>query len=156
MTDYLSSKKPPQKEEETFSVASISNKDSLLRTISEFDRTFLEDRGQDMGDFFAEDAQLMFPHMETIIGRESIRETFVAFVSKYTTDSWSPNREFIDLYERRAYILGSFIELRTPLDGSPTEKVYGRLMEIWQLSSEEKWEIIRFMSSRYADTEFIE
>ncbi|MGD2072805.1 MAG: hypothetical protein PVG65_04890 [Candidatus Thorarchaeota archaeon] len=134
----------------------ISHKESLLRTISELDRTFSEDRGWDMGDFFAEDARLMFPLMEDIVSREAIRETFVSTVSKYTTDSWNPKREIIHIYEKRAYTYGSFIEIRTPLDGGPTEKVYGRLHEIWQLSSDGKWEIIRFMAGRYAETEFLE
>jgi len=98
----------------------------------------------------------MWPHMEDIVGRESIREAFVGFVSKYKTNSWSPKRELIDVWERRAYTLGSFIEIRTPLDGGPAEKVFGRLLEIWQLSSDDKWEIVRLMTGRYADTELLE
>ena len=142
--------------EEELLESEISHKESLLKTIAELDRTFSEDRGWDMGDFFAEDAILMFLFMEDLVGRESIRAGFVDFVSKYTTDSWIPKREFIDVYEQRAYILGSFIEVRTPLNGNPAEKVYGRLLEIWQLSSDGKWEIIRYMAGRYAETELIE
>ena len=134
----------------------ISLEESLLSVIAEFDRAFSEDRGSDVADFFAEDARLMWPLMEDIVGRESIREAFVDFVSRYTTNSWSPNREILDICGRRAYTLGWFIEIRTPLEGGPTEKVHGRLVEIWQLSSDEKWEVIRLMTGRYAETEFLE
>jgi ketosteroid isomerase-like protein len=151
-----SPEKQPQEEEVVLSDSVISHEDSLLNTISELDRTFAEDRGEDMGDFFAEDARLMFPQIEDIVGREAIREHFVRFVSRYTTDSWNPKRGLIDVYDQRAYTHGSFIEIRTPLDGGPAEKVYGRFIEIWQLSSKGKWEIIRFMTGRYADTELLD
>ncbi len=135
---------------------SSSHKESLLSTIAEMDLAFAQDRGSDVSDFFAEEARLMWPNNEDIVGREAIREAFVGFVSEYTTDSWDPKREFIEVYERHAYTLGSFIETRTTRDGGPTEKVYGRLLEIWQLSSDGKWEIIRLMTGRYADTELLE
>ncbi|MHA2081873.1 MAG: YybH family protein [Candidatus Thorarchaeota archaeon] len=155
MVNHLNSKEQSQEGAALSSESDRSDKESLLSTISELDRTFSEDRGWDMGGFFAEDARLMFPHMNDIVGRDSIREAFVVIVSKYTTNSWSPKRELIDVHERRAYTLGSFIEIRTPLDGGPTEKLYGRLLEIWQLSSDDKWEIICFMTGRYADTELL-
>ena len=140
----------------TSTQSSISHKESLLNRISELDRTFSEDRGRDMGDFFAEDAVAMFPYMKDLVGRETIREAYVVLVSKYTTNSWSPKRDFIDVGEQRAYTLGSFIEIRTPLEGGSSEKIFGRLLEIWQLSSNNEWEIIRLMGGRYADTELIE
>jgi ketosteroid isomerase-like protein len=133
-----------------------SQEESLLRAIAELDRAFSEDRASDVADLFAEDARLMWPLTEDIVGRESIREAFVAFVSAYTTNSWSPSREIIDLCGRRAYTQGSFIEIRTPLEGGGTEKVHGRLLEVWQLSSGDRWEIIRLMTGRYADTELLE
>jgi hypothetical protein len=74
-------------------------------------------------------------------------------MSEFTTNSWSLKRDLIDVYEWRAYTLGSFIEIRTPRNGGKTEKVFGRLLEIWQLSSDDRWEIIRLMTGRYADTE---
>jgi ketosteroid isomerase-like protein len=156
MTNHLISEKQPQEGRAALSEPSISHMESLLNTISELDRAFSEDRGWDVGGFFAEDGRLMWPHMADIVGRESIREAFDGFVSKFTTNSWRPKREIIDVYERRAYTHGSFIEIRTPRDGGPTEKVHGRLLEIWQLSSDDKWELIRQMTGRYADTELLE
>lgn len=129
------------------------NKESLLKTIAKFDLTFSEDCGADMGNFFAEDAILMFPLMRDVVGRESIQNLFVKFVTMYTTDSWEPKRELIRVYERDAYTLGSFIEVRTKHIEGTTETVYGRLLEIWKLSSEDKWELTHFMSGRYAETE---
>ncbi len=133
-----------------------SQEESLLSAIAALDQAFAEDRGSDMADFFAEDARLLWPLTEDIVGRESIREALVQFVSTYTTDSWSPNREIIDICGRRAYTLGSFIETRTPREEGPTEKVHGRLLEIWQLSPDDEWEIIRLLTGRYAETEFLE
>ncbi len=155
MPNNFDPEKMSQKEDQGLSNLRVLHKESLLNTNAELDRTFSEDRAKDMCNFFAEDAGLMFPHTEDIIGRESIQQAFDNIISKYTTDSFSPNRELIDLYERRAHALGSFIEVRTPLNGGPTEKVYGRLLEIWQLSSDDQWKIIRFMTGRYADTEII-
>ena len=131
------------------------NRNSLLKTIAKLDLTFSEDRGADMGNFFAEDATLMFPLIQDVIGRDSIRDLFVNFVSMYTTDSWEPKRELIRVYERDAYTLGSFIEVRTKRNEGTTETVYGRLLEIWKLSSDDKWELTHFMSGRYAETEVI-
>ncbi|MFW9789038.1 MAG: YybH family protein [Candidatus Thorarchaeota archaeon] len=131
------------------------NKESLLKTIAEFDLTFSEDRGADMGNFFAKDAKLMFPLMPDIIGRESIRDFFVNFVSMYTTDSLKPKRELIRVYERDAYTLGSFIEVRTKRNERTTETVYGRLLEVWKLSSDGRWELTHFMTGRYAETEVV-
>ncbi len=129
---------------------------ALLKTIADLDRTFSEDRAEDMGKFFAPNARLMFPNMEDILGRESIQQTFVDLMAEYSTDSFHPNRELIDIYVHRAYTLGSFIEIRTPLKGGPKEKIHGRLLEIWQRSSKGNWEIIRFMTGRYSDLEHIE
>ena len=130
-------------------------KESLLKTIAKLDLTFSEDRGADMGDFFAEEATLMFHLMQDVVGRESIRNLFVKFVSMYTTDSWEPKRELIRVHERDAYTLGSFIEVRTKRDENTTERVHGRLLEVWKLSSDDKWELTHFMSGRYAETEII-
>jgi ketosteroid isomerase-like protein len=155
-TNHLDSKKQSQEGATLLSESGSSYKESLLNAITELDLAFSEDRALDVSNIFAEDAHLMWPNMEDIVGRNSIREAFAGFISKYTTDSWRPSREIIDVNERRAYTLGSFIEIRTPLDGGATEKIHGRLLEIWQLSSDGKWEIIRLMTGRYADTEFLE
>ncbi|MFW9887938.1 MAG: YybH family protein [Candidatus Thorarchaeota archaeon] len=130
-------------------------KESLLKTIAEFDLAFSEDRGADMGNFFAKDAKLMFPLMPDVVGRESIRDFFVDFVSVYTTDSLEPKRELIRVYERDAYILGSFIEVRTKRNEGTPETVYGRFLEVWKLFSDGRWELTHFMTGRYAETEMI-
>jgi len=127
-----------------------------MKAIADLDLAFSEDRALDLSDIFAEDAQLMCIQMKDIVGRESIREAFAGLMSKYTTVSWNPKREFIDVHERGAISLGSFIETRTPLDGGPTEKIYGRLLEVWELSSHRKWEVIRMMTGRYSETQLLE
>ncbi|MFX1416850.1 MAG: YybH family protein [Promethearchaeota archaeon] len=133
--------------------SSSSNRDHLLEAMAGLDLAFSEDRALDVSNIFSEDARLMWPLMGDIVGRDSIREAFVEFMSMYTTVSWNPNREIIDVYEKRAYSLGSFTETRTTRGGGPTEKVFGRLLEIWQLSPDGKWEIFRMMTGRYAETE---
>jgi ketosteroid isomerase-like protein len=156
MTNHLNSKAQSQESAIQITESRRSDRDSLLNAMTELDLAFSEDRALDLSNIFAEDARLMWPQMKDIVGRESIREAFAGLMSKYTTVSWNPKREFIDAYERRAISLGSFIETRTPLDGGPNEKIRGRLLEIWQLSSDDKWEVIRMMTGRYSETELPE
>jgi hypothetical protein len=59
----------------------------LLENISALDRTFAEERGAEMGDFYSPQARLMWPGMEDIFGREAIRSAFMQLVEAYATDS---------------------------------------------------------------------
>jgi len=133
-----------------------SNRDSLLSAIAKLHSAFANHRAINMSKLFREDAILMFPGTQDIVGRESIQEALVDFMTMYTTLSFETSEEFIDIGELRATYLAKFIEIRTPLNGEPTEKVYGRLLEIWELSSEGKWGVIRMMTGRYSETEFLQ
>ncbi len=133
-----------------------SNRESLLKAMKELHTAFSEGRALDMSNLFSEDAIVMSPNAPDVVGRELIQQSFVGFMETYMTEAFEPKQEIIDIGERRAVSLGNFIEIRTPRDGRPTEKIYGRLLEIWELSSEGKWEIIRMMTGRYSETEYLE
>jgi ketosteroid isomerase-like protein len=130
--------------------------ESLLKAQKELHSAFSEGRAYDMSNLFSEDAIVMSPNMPDVVGREFIQQSFVKFMETYSTDAFEPKQEFLEFGERLAISLGNFIEIRTPRDGRPTEKIYGRLLEIWELSSKGKWEIIRMMTGRYSETEYLE
>ena len=147
-----------QAEDRTFreSESSRLHKESLLNAVAELHSAFSEHRALDMSNLFNEDAILMFPNTQDIVGRESIRAAFAEFMTMYRTKSFDTKQDFLDVGEQRATSLVKFLEIRTPTEGGPTEKVYGRLLEIWELSSEGKWEIIRMMTGRFSETEFLQ
>ncbi|MFX1369787.1 MAG: YybH family protein [Promethearchaeota archaeon] len=132
------------------------SRESLLNAMKGLHSAFSEGRALDMSNLFSEDAILMSPNAPDIVGRELIQQAFVGFMETYETEAFEPKQEIIDVSERRAVSLGNFIEMRTPRDGRPTEKIYGRLLEIWELSSEGRWEVIRMMTGRYSETEYLE
>ena len=131
-------------------------RESLLKAMEAFDRAFREHRPDDLAAMYAQDGRLMFPLMEDIVGRQPIAEVFTQFMSAYETESNELEREVIDICGERAYVLGRFIEVRTPRDGRPTEKVYGRIVEVWRHTDDGGWEVLHVMTGRYAETELLE
>jgi len=129
--------------------------ESLQRTIHELDTVFSQDRGNEMGAFFAEDARLQWPMVEDIVGRTQIRMAFEQFVATYTTLSWKPNRSLALVSKNGVAIVGDFIEDRQARNDGAKERVFGRLVEIWSKTEDGKWMLNLLMTSRYADTEII-
>lgn len=129
--------------------------ESLQRTIHELDTVFSQDRGNEMGEFFAEDAHLQWPMVEDIIGRKQIGMAFEQFVATYTTLSWKPNRSLVLVSDNSVAIVGDFIEDRQVRNDGVKERVFGRLVEIWSETEDGKWVLNLLMTSRYADTETI-
>jgi hypothetical protein len=136
-----------------FDADSLDN--SLLERMQAFDRTFSEDRGSEMGDFFSSEARLMWPFMEDITGRERIRAAFEQFVQDFTTISWKPEREIIGVGENKVFIVGRFLEDRAPREGGPAERVFGRWVEIWAGQPGGPWELDLVLTSRYAENELL-
>jgi hypothetical protein len=129
--------------------------ESLLQTIYEFDALFSEDRGSEMGAYFAEDARLQWPMLEDIVGREEIRLAFEQLVNTYTTISWKPDRSLGLLCDGKAVIVGRFVEDRRERKKGIRERVFGRIVEIWSAIEAGKWELELLMTSRYADTVYL-
>jgi ketosteroid isomerase-like protein len=128
---------------------------SLERVIHELDTVFSQDRGSEMGAFFAEDACLQWPSSEDIVGREQIRLAFEQLVATFTTLSWKPKRSLELFCDGKAVFVGNFIEDRKLKENNIKERVYGRIVEIWSESEDGKWVINLLMTSRYAETETI-
>src|SRR5687767_9373497 len=125
----------------------------LLATFAAFDRTFSEDRGSDLADFFSENARLMWPDTEDIVGRDAIRAAFEEFVSAFTTIKWNPDRAIIHQLEHGALVVGRFTEDRAPRAGGPADRVFGRLVEIWIRQHDGSWKLDLLLTGRYAENE---
>lgn len=130
--------------------------DSLLKRINDLDRTFEADRGHEMGDFFSDDGRLMWPLSEDIAGRERIRAAFVQLIETFTTISWKPEREVLEICGNKAFLIGRFIEERALRDDGSAERVYGRLFEMWSRRADGRWELAYLMTSRYGESEAID
>jgi ketosteroid isomerase-like protein len=123
----------------------------LPKAIAQFDETFSKDLGAEMGRFFAEDARLMWPEIEDIVGREAITNAFRELTAKFTTFSWSPERAFVHLSHDAAISVGRFIEDRAPRAGGPAVRIFGRLVEYWSCHPDGTWTIQIALTSRYAE-----
>ena len=91
---------------------SIVIPESLQRTILALDTVFSQDRGNEMGAFFAEDARLQWPMLEDIVGRNQIRLAFEQLVTTYSTILWKPDRSLALAFNGKTAIVGSFVEDR--------------------------------------------
>ncbi len=125
----------------------------LAEAITQFDEKFSEDLGSEMGRFFAQDARLMWPDIEDIVGRQAIANAFRELTDNFTTISWKPERSFVELSEDAAISVGRFIEERAPRAGGPAVRVFGRLVEVWSPGPDGTWTIKIALTSRYAEDE---
>lgn len=132
-----------------------SVEDSLLETIAALDETFAADKGSQMGDFFLENARLMWPMTRDIVGREAIRAAFELFTSKFTTLAWQPDRHLLEVHGDSAYVVGRFSEIRRRLDNGQLEQVFGRLVEVWRRDENGRWQLDLLLTSRFAETEIL-
>ncbi len=123
----------------------------LIAIIGELDRTFSQDRADEMGRFYSEDARLMWPALEDVIGRTKIQDAFQRLVGAYSTIRWEPQREFVLSTDDRAVAIGRFIEIRKRREDNQVEQVHGRLVEVWQLEADGEWRLSVLMTSRYAE-----
>lgn len=130
-------------------------RESLLKAIAGLEQAFSSDDSQEAASYFADDAHMMWPGMADIVGREAIEAVFKERTSQVLTKLYKPEREIIDICGRRAYTLGTFIEIHAPLAGGVTEKVHGRLLEIWQLSEANEWKVLRLMTGRTGENEIL-
>jgi ketosteroid isomerase-like protein len=128
----------------------------LAVTIAQFDAAIATDRASEIAAFFRDDGRLMWPSLEDIAGRAAIRAAFDDFVATFTTLSWQPDRQLVDIYEDKAFTLGRFVETRRPRAGGPGERVHGRLVEVWRREESGTWKLAALLTSRYAPTERLE
>jgi uncharacterized protein (TIGR02246 family) len=120
--------------------------------LAAYDEAFAADDAEAVSALFADDARLMWPELEDIVGREAIREAFVDFVSTFHTISWQPSYQVVDVHGDRAYLLGRFAEVRELRDTGEVEHVPGRIMWICRRELGGAWRFTHAMTSRYGET----
>ncbi len=126
---------------------------NLRKRIDDFDRAFLEENIEELIEFFAQDACLLWPAIPDIVGREAIQHAFEEFASVFDNLVWEPMRQVVEIHPTRAYTLGSFIEIRRPWNGGSRTKIYGRMVEFWEVDADGKWRVKWLMTSRYGEDE---
>ena len=130
-----------------------SGRAAFERALATVDDLFRHDAGTAMGDWFAADAQLLWPEEAPIVGREAIGRAFADFAEVFQTISFVPEYDFIEVVPPLAVSIGSFIEARRVRASGVVERVHGRLAYAWRVEPEHRWRIVRAMTSRYAPTE---
>jgi ketosteroid isomerase-like protein len=129
--------------------------ESLHLAMCRFDRAFSQGLETEIAELFSEDARLMWPGMEDIVGREAIRSALGEFFGQFTTLSFSPGRQIVELCGIKAFTIGKFIEDLAPKAGGPAQRVHGRLVELWSQTENGDWEISLVLTNRYAENEML-
>ncbi len=128
---------------------------SLTIAISRFDRAFSQGRLDELVSLFAQDARLMWPDTEDIIGRDAIRSALEEFMAENTTLRFLPDRQVVEVCGSKTFTIGRFIEDLAPTSGDRARRVYGRIVEMWTQTANGDWEIAILLTGRYAETEVL-
>lgn len=130
-----------------------SDRATFAGALATVDDLFRHDAGTAMADWFAADAQLLWPEEEAIVGSDAIGRAFAAFAAAFETISFEPEYDYVQVVPPLAVAIGTFIETRRVRDSGGVERVHGRLAYAWRAEPERGWRIVRAMTSRYAPTE---
>jgi ketosteroid isomerase-like protein len=135
-------------------VGSSASRVELEAAQRSFDDGFRRDAGADLSDWFAHDAQLLWPEQAAIVGQDAIGQAFAEFALAFETISFEPMYDLVDVQGPLAVVIGSFIEMRRSREDRVVERVHGRLAYSWRLDAG-NWRITRLITSRYAPTEVV-
>jgi len=130
-----------------------SGRAAFQAALAAVDDLFRHDAGKAMADWFAADAQLLWPEEAPIIGQEAIGQAFADFAEAFETISYAPEHDFVEVAPPLVVSIGSFIEVRRVRATGVVERVHGRIVYAWRAEPERGWRIVRAMTSRYAPTE---
>jgi ketosteroid isomerase-like protein len=125
------------------------------RSLATFDDLFRHDAGAAIADWFAADAQLLWPEEAPIIGPQAIGRAFADFAEAFETISFEPDHGLVEVVSPLAVTVGTFIETRRERATGVVERVHGRVVTVWRADPEHGWRIVRAMTSRYAATEIL-
>lgn len=134
-------------------VAKASN--TLNLVFSRFDRAFAEGQVANVSDMFAEDARMLWPGTEDIIGRDEISAALTEFFEQFETLSYSHDRRIVEQFGPKVFTVGRFLEDLAPKAGGPAQRVHGRMVELWAQSESGNWEITLLLTGRYAENEML-
>ena len=133
----------------------VNSLESLQLAFSRLDRNFTEGLAKETAELFAEDARLMWPGMDDIVGRKAIEAAFDEFFGEFHTLEFSPDRRLVELCGGKAFTIGKFIEDLAPKSGGSAQRVHGRLVELWLQTEEGEWQIGHMLTGRYAENEIL-
>jgi ketosteroid isomerase-like protein len=121
----------------------------LARLLDRLDEAIRQDDFSTLSECVTEDAYLLWPGVEDIVGREAIREAFVSLAMQ--TLSWEPEYRVVDVHGDRAYILGRFIERRRYPETGGVERVPGRIVYFGRRQPSGEWLISHVLTSRFGE-----
>jgi ketosteroid isomerase-like protein len=137
---------PPRKPQDPLE----SLRDAFLR----FDSAFSRGDAGEIASLFSEDARLMWPGTEDIVGRQAIESALLEFFQQFTAvASFQHERDTVELGEKRAFTFGRFAEDLRPNGGGAAFRVHGRLVELWSQQEGGEWNLKILLTSRYAENE---
>lgn len=119
-----------------------------------FDKLFRRDAGATLAQWFAEDAQLLFPEEAPITGPVAIGRAFAEFAMAFETISFEPVYDLVEVEGPLAVVMGTFIKIRRSREEPVVQRVHGRVVYTWRLDNG-SWRCTRLMTSRYAPNEVV-
>lgn len=128
---------------------------SFERALATVDDLFRHDAGTAMAEWFAADAQLLWPEEAPIIGPEAIGGAFADFAEAFETISYAPDYGLVEVVPPLAMSIGTFVEVRRVRATGSVERVHGRVVYAWRAEPDRGWRIVRALTSRYAPTEVV-
>jgi ketosteroid isomerase-like protein len=129
--------------------------ESLQLAFSRLDSNFTGGRAEETAEQFAEDARLMWPGMDDIVGRKAIEAAFGEFFGEFDTLVFSPDRRMFEICGDKAFTIGKFIEGLALKSGGSVQRVHGRLVEMWLKTEKGEWQLGLMLTGRYAENEIL-
>lgn len=129
--------------------------ESLRLAFSRLDSNFAQGLKKETAELFTEDARLMWPGMDDIVGREAIEAAFGEFFKEFDTLAFSPDRQIVELCGSKVFTIGRFLEDLAPKAGGSAQRVHGRLVEMWRQSKHGEWQLGLMLTGRYAENEML-
>ena len=109
-----------------------------------------------LGSLFAEDGEVMFERMESIIGRETITEVFRAAFEASDFTRWTAEYTVFEVHEQAAYVIGNFDVPVYHYDERAPVHTIGRAVWFWKRHPDGVWRISHAISARRGKTIVLE
>lgn len=129
------------------------DRSGLLEALAALDRAKVAGEARRAGEYFAEDAEMLWDRHEAVVGRTAIVETYARIFEWADYSDWIAEYRVVDVYENHAYVLGTFDELIRPSDGSNPIRVLGRVVQFWRKEPGGSWLVAFGLTGRRAEEE---
>lgn len=129
------------------------DRSGLLKALAALDRAKVAGDARLAGEYFAEDAEMLWDRHEAVVGRAAIVEVYASIFEWADYSQWTGEYKVVDVFENHAYVLGTFDELIRPYDGSNPIRVLGRAVQFWRKEPDGSWLVVFGLTGRRADQE---